>query len=274
MSPFLLPKRAMTFIASIVAPWHGGICTTWIIRWFVNKYKVNMQEAVNPDIRSYSCFNAFFTRALRPEVRPFATTQQVCPVDGKVSQLGKINNDLLIQAKGSYYTTTALLGGDATLAKTFSNGSFATIYLSPKDYHRIHMPCDGQLERMIYVAGEHYPVKPAVVDAVEGLFAKNERVVCVFNSKEHGRFVMVLVGATIVASIETVWHGVVNADHSHACYEWRYDDQSITLKKGDEMGRFLLGSTVILLYPENICEFTAKWIEDTPVQLGEAMSQQ
>jgi phosphatidylserine decarboxylase len=263
--------RFLTYIATFVAPWHGGFCTTWIIRRFVKKYNVNMAEAVNPDITSYRCFNEFFTRPLKPGARSIASAQEVCPVDGKISQLGPIHQDQLIQAKGSHFTATALLGGDAALAKQFANGTFATIYLSPRDYHRIHMPSDGKLVQMTYVPGDLYPVKPAIVNTVPGVFARNERVVCVFES-EKGPFIMVLVGAAIVASIETVWHGVVNADHQRKLQQWRYDDQAIHLKKGDEMGRFLLGSTVIMLYPENRCEFTPNWSENTPVVLGEAMS--
>lgn len=263
--------RFITFIATFVAPWHGGACTTWIIRRFVKKYNVNMAEALNPDITSYTSFNEFFTRPLKPEARTLANAKEVCPVDGKVSQLGNINNDQLIQAKGSYYSTTALLGGDAALAKQFTNGTFATIYLSPRDYHRIHMPSDGVLERMIYVPGDVYPVKPAIVNSVEGLFARNERVVCVFNS-DNGPFIMVLVGAAIVASVATVWHGTVNADHQRTLQEWRYDSNPLHLKQGEEMGRFLLGSTVIMLYPEGGCQFAADWVENKPVVLGEAMS--
>lgn len=263
--------RFLTYIATFVAPWHGGACTTWIIRTFVKKYNVNMAEALYPDITSYQSFNDFFTRALKPGARTIANAQEVCPVDGKVSQLGKINNNQLIQAKGSLYSTTALLGGDKALAEQFTNGTFATIYLSPRDYHRIHMPSDGKLERMIYVPGDVYPVKPEIVRSVEGLFARNERVVCVFSS-DNGPFVMVLVGAAIVASIATVWHGTVNADHQRALQEWRYDDKPVVLKQGEEMGRFLLGSTVVMLYPENMCEFAANWTENTPVVLGEAMS--
>lgn len=267
----IIPKRTFTFIASIIAPWHGGPITSWIIRTFIKKYNVDMNEAVYPEVTHYKTFNEFFTRALRPEVRPFASTEQICPVDGKVSQLGKINNNQLIQAKGSYYSTQALLAGDKAFADKFTDGSFATLYLSPKDYHRIHMPSDGKLERMIYVPGDHYPVKPEVVRDVQGLFARNERVICEFSS-DKGNFVMVLVGATIVASIETVWHGIVNKDHQRRIREWTYQDKDIVLKKGQEMGRFLLGSTVIMLYPKDVCTFTPNWVEDTPVKLGEAMS--
>lgn len=265
--------RTLTLIASIIAPWRGGSITTWIIRTFVKKYNVNMTEALHSDIASYETFNDFFVRELKPGARTIAHAAQVCPVDGKVSQLGKINKDQLVQAKGSYFTTTALLGGDATLAQTFENGNFATIYLSPRDYHRVHMPCDGKLEKMIYVGGDVYPVKPAVVRSVEGLFARNERVVCVFSSPE-GPFVMVLVGAAIVASIATVWHGTVNADHASKLQEWSYENQQILLKKGEEMGRFLLGSTVVMLYPEGRCPFASGWKEEKPVVLGEAMSAQ
>ncbi|MBS0544571.1 MAG: phosphatidylserine decarboxylase, partial [Proteobacteria bacterium] len=205
---YLLPKRALTVLAGKLAGARAGGLTTAVIRWFVGRYGVNMDEAANPDIASYPTFNEFFTRPLRAGARPLAQAPLVCPVDGAISQFGAIERDQIFQAKGHRYSTTALVGGDAALAARFDDGAFATLYLSPRDYHRIHMPCAGRLRRMIYVPGELFSVNPTTARGVPGLFARNERVVCVFES-DNGPFVLVLVGATIVGSMATVWHGVV-----------------------------------------------------------------
>jgi phosphatidylserine decarboxylase len=268
---YLLPKQALTAYAGWRASRQWGVRTTKLIRGFVDKYGVDMSEAANPDIASYSSFNDFFTRALRPGARPLATVDLVCPVDGAISQFGTIERDQIFQAKGHHYSTTALVGGDAMLAAQFENGHFATIYLSPKDYHRIHMPIDGRLLRMIHVPGDLFSVNPTTARGVPGLFARNERVVCVFESAQ-GPFVLTLVGATIVGSMATVWHGVVNPPRSAVLREWRYDDQNITLKQGDEMGRFLLGSTVVMLFPKGPLRFNPAWLPALPVRLGEAMA--
>ena len=267
---YLLPKRAITEFGRHIASMRGGAITTRIIRWFTGKYGVNMAEAANPDITSYASFNDFFTRALKPGVRPLATADLICPVDGAISQFGAIERDQIFQAKGHRYSTTALVGGDRQLAAQFENGSFATLYLSPRDYHRIHMPCDGRLTRMIYIPGALFSVNPTTARGVPGLFARNERVVCVFESA-HGPFVLTLVGATIVGSMATVWHGVVNPPRPGVIREWLYDEQNIVLKKGDEMGRFLLGSTVVMLFPGNTLTFNPEWTPTRPIRLGEAM---
>lgn len=268
----LLPKRAITEFGSHIANMRGGAVTTGIIRWFVGKYGVNMAEAANPDIASYPSFNEFFTRALKPGARPLAAADLVCPVDGAISQFGAINGDRIFQAKGHDYTTTALVGGDQQLAAQFEGGSFATIYLSPRDYHRIHMPAAGRLLRMIYVPGALFSVNPATARGVPGLFARNERVVCVFEG-EQGPFVLVLVGATIVGSMATVWHGVVNPPRTKNIREWRYDEQApVQLRQGDELGRFLLGSTVVMLFPEGPFRFNPAWVPEAPVVLGEMMA--
>jgi len=267
---YLLPKQALTVFAGKVAGARGGKFTTKLIRWFVGRYKVNMAEAANPDIHSYSTFNEFFTRALRSDSRPLVQADFVCPVDGAISQFGTIEIDQLFQAKGHRYSTTALVGGDRELAEQFQDGSFATIYLSPRDYHRIHMPCDGRLTRMIYVPGDLFSVNPVTARGVPGLFARNERVVCVFDSAQ-GPFVLTLVGATIVGSMATVWHGVVNPPRSREVREWKYDDQTILLKKGDEMGRFLLGSTVVMLFKKDVLQFNLQWAPAIGVRMGELM---
>ena len=265
---YVLPKQALTELAGRFANWHGGRLTYAVIRWFVKRYHVNMDEAADADITHYACFNDFFTRALKPDVRPLANAQWICPVDGAISQFGRIAGDQIFQAKGHRYSTRALLGGDAQLAAQFDNGDFATIYLSPKDYHRIHIPAAGRLLRMIHVPGDLFSVNPATAQGVPGLFARNERVVCVFDT-----FVMVLVGATIVGSMATTWHGVVNPPRSPTVREWHYDDAAIQLQQGNEMGRFLLGSTVVMLWPQSTLVINKHWEPGLGVRLGEKMSE-
>ncbi len=268
---YLYPKHALTAFAGKVANAKAGGITTAIIRWFVGRYNVNMSEAAEPDITRYPTFNAFFTRALRPGARPLADAGFICPVDGAISQFGSIDDDRIIQAKNHDYSTVALVGGDRDLAAQFRQGSFATLYLSPKDYHRVHMPCAGRLTRMIYVPGSLFSVNPATVRGVPELFARNERVVCVFET-DHGPFVLAFVGATIVGSVETAWHGVVNPPRSSDIKEWRYGPQDRVLARGDEVGRFRLGSTVVLLFPKDRLQFNPEWAPERAVRLGELMA--
>lgn len=267
---YLLPQKALTAFAGRCAASRATGWTRSVIPWFIKRYGVNMAEAANPDPRSYPTFNEFFTRALRPGARPLASADWVCPVDGAISQFGPINKDQIFQAKGHQYSTRALVGGDAQLAARFDDGHFATIYLSPRDYHRIHMPCDARLKRMIYVPGDLFSVNPVTARGVPGLFARNERVVCVFDTA-HGPFIQVLVGATIVGSMATTWHGVVNPPRTPNVREWRYDDAPVALKQGDEMGRFLLGSTVVLLWPRDTLCFNPDWAPAGAVRMGEVM---
>jgi len=226
LAQYLLPKQSLTALAGKFAAARAGRLTTAVVRWFVGRYGVNMAEAANPDIAGYASFNEFFTRPLKPDARPLADADFICPVDGAISQFGAIDRDRIFQAKGHSYSTTALVGDDEVLAASFENGSFATLYLSPKDYHRIHMPCAGKLTRMIHVPGDLFSVNPVTARGVPGLFARNERVVCVFEG-ESGLFVMVLVGATIVGSMATVWHGVVNPPRPGRLREWRYADRDL-----------------------------------------------
>ena len=271
---YLLPKQALTILAGKLASAEAGSLTTRVIRWFVGRYGVNMAEAANPDIASYKSFNEFFTRPLKADARPLAEADFICPVDGAISQFGAIERDQIFQAKGHSYSTTALVGGDHELAAQFENGSFATLYLSPRDYHRIHMPCAGRLTRMIYVPGELFSVNPTTARGVPGLFARNERVVCVFESA-CGPFVLTLVGATIVGSMATVWHGQVNPPRPGVVREWRYDtaggNTAVNLKKGEEMGRFLLGSTVVMLFPKDALAFNPDWAPAGALRMGELM---
>jgi len=276
---YLLPKQAITALAGLLANKQCGALTPKVIAWFVKRYGVNMAEAVNSDIASYASFNEFFTRLLKVNARPLAHCDFICPVDGAISQLGTIEKDQIFQAKGHHYSTLALLAGQQALASKFENGHFACLYLSPKDYHRIHMPCDGALKSMVYVPGDLFSVNPTTAANVPNLFARNERVVCEFESAIHGTFVMVLVGATIVGSMATVWHeaadgaknGIINPPRSKNIRSWNYEN--IDLKQGDEMGRFLLGSTVVMLFEKDALEFNADWQPARSIKLGEMMGQ-
>ena len=285
---YLLPKQWLTQLAGRFASRPRGAWTQAAIRRFVAKYGVNMNEAAQPDIRTYATFNDFFTRALRPSARPLAQAELLCPVDGAISQFGAIQDGQIFQAKGHHYSARALLGGDADLARAFDGGQFATIYLSPRDYHRIHMPCAGRLLRMIHVPGDLFSVNPATARGVPGLFARNERVVCIFDGLVHdtdprrrgtvnGPWALVLVGATIVGSMATTWHGVVNPPRPGQIRKWQYRDRDLVLAQGEEMGRFLLGSTVVLLFPAHpqggpAWQFEPHWAPAAPVRMGEAMA--
>ena len=276
---FILPKKAITVLAGKLASKQCGALTTKVIAWFVARYKVNMAEAANVDIASYASFNDFFTRPLKAGARPIASAAFISPVDGAISQFGLIEKDQIFQAKGHSYSTLALVAGNAKLASQFENGHFACLYLSPKDYHRIHMPCDGTLISMAYVPGDLFSVNPATAANVPNLFARNERVVCEFESAQHGTFVMVLVGATIVGSMATVWHDAADGTNSHIINPprsknirtWSYADKNIVLKQGNEMGRFLLGSTVVMLFEKDALQFNADWQAAGGIKLGEMM---
>ena len=267
---YLLPKKLVTQLAGRFASAELGGVTQAAISRFVAHYGVDMSEAAEPAITRYPSFNDFFTRALRAGARPLADADYVCPGDGAISQFGAIERDQIFQAKGHHYSTCALLAGDTALAAEFENGQFATIYLSPKDYHRVHMPCAGRLLRMVYVPGDLFSVNPTTARGVPGLFARNERVVCVFDTAR-GPFVLVLVGATIVGSMATVWHGVVNPPRPGEIKRWNYADKLVELAKGAEMGRFLLGSTVVLLWPKGTLKFNPDWAPGGAVRMGQMM---
>ena len=269
---YALPKRAITWLAGQVASAQAGATTTALIRHFVARYGVDMAEAEQADIARYASFNEFFTRALKPGARPLASADWLCPVDGAISQFGSIHGERIFQAKGHDYSAKALLGGDTALAAHFHSGHFATLYLSPKDYHRIHIPCAGRLLRMIHVPGELFSVNPATARGVPGLFARNERVVCVFDDALGRPWVLVLVGATIVGSMATVWHGVINPPRPGQLREWSYVDQDIRLAQGAEMGRFMLGSTVVMLMPPGPLRFNSAWSPGGAVRMGQAMA--
>ena len=256
---YITPKHLLSRLVGTFASAQAGSVTTAMIKLFIKQFKVDMSEALEPNPESYSSFNDFFTRQLKADARPICQDQKqlALPVDGAVSQLGDIKHDTIFQAKGHDYSLTTLLGGKPELAKPFLDGKFATIYLSPKDYHRIHMPIDGQLTDMIYVPGELFSVSPLTAERVPGLFARNERVVAIFDT-QIGKMAMVLVGATIVASIETKWAGAVTPPAGKNVQHWQYPTQgenSVLIKKGEEMGLFKLGSTIVACFEADMIEF-------------------
>ncbi|MBR9727678.1 archaetidylserine decarboxylase [Shewanella intestini] len=249
---YILPKHFLSRLVGKFAAAELGSITTAGIKWFIKQYKIDMSEAAKPEPEAYKTFNDFFTRELKAGIRPICDSDNIMahPVDGAVSQLGPIEAGNIFQAKGHTYTSLALLGGNADDAARFDEGDFATIYLAPKDYHRIHMPISGTLSKMTYVPGDLFSVNPLTAQNVPGLFARNERVVAIFETKL-GPMAMVLVGATIVASIETVWAGTVTPPGGKQVFSWDYPTtgpQALTLEKGAEMGRFKLGSTVVMLW--------------------------
>lgn len=268
---YILPKQAITRVLGWLASCNGGWVTHRVIQAFVHKYQVNLAEAKRDNIRDYASFNDFFTRALKAGSRPLAAADLISPVDGRISQLGPINQQFLIQAKGKEYTLEQLLVEDT--GQYFQGGSFATLYLSPRDYHRIHMPCSATLRRMVHVPGDLFSVNPLTAEHIDGLFARNERVICYFDSELLGRFAMVLVGATVVGSIKTAWHGVVNYQRPGHIRYWDYDHQPVHLQQGQEMGQFLLGSTVILVFEAGAMQFVSDWQAGKTIQMGEAMGQ-
>lgn len=269
---YAMPKHFLSRMVGKLAAARLGGLTTWLIKLFIKQYKIDMSEAQYSEPSHYKTFNEFFTRPLKEGVRPLNTENDIIahPVDGAISQLGPIVDGQLIQAKGHDYSLQALLGGSEQDTAPFLGGEFATIYLAPKDYHRIHMPIDGTLSKMIYVPGDLFSVNPLTAQNVPNLFARNERVVAIFDT-EIGPLAMVLVGATIVASIETVWAGTVTPPAGKDVFSWNYPttgDNAISLKKGEEMGRFKLGSTVILAWGANQAEILADQQPETVTRMG------
>lgn len=269
---YAMPKHFISRVVGKLAAAKAGAFTTLLIKLFIKQYKIDMSEALHEDPAHYPTFNEFFTRPLKDGIRPLASEENIVahPVDGAISQLGDIENGQLIQAKGHNYSINALLGGNEQDSAPFMGGKFATIYLAPKDYHRIHMPVDGTLKRMIYVPGDLFSVNPLTAQNVPNLFARNERVVAIFDTPM-GELAMVLVGATIVASIETIWAGTVTPPAGKDVFSWGYPasgERAVKLKKGDEMGRFKLGSTVILAWQANKAEFLADEIPEKVTRMG------
>ncbi|TKF19129.1 phosphatidylserine decarboxylase [Vibrio genomosp. F6] len=274
---YCIPQHGLTRLVGKIASAKAGALTTAIINWFIKQYKVNMDEALHSDPKHFKTFNEFFVRELKEGMRPIAEGETVIshPADARVSQFGPITDGQLIQAKGHNYSAQELLGGDANLAEEFKDGEFATLYLSPSDYHRVHMPCDGTLRQMIYVPGDLFSVNPLTAENVPNLFARNERVVCIFDT-EFGPLAQVLVGATIVGSIEQVWAGTITPPRGNSVYKWDYPSQgntAVSLKKGEEMGRFKLGSTVINLFAKDSIQFDESMKNGEATVMGTAYAQ-
>ncbi|MFI8480517.1 archaetidylserine decarboxylase [Pseudomonas sp. NPDC078700] len=274
ISQYLIPHHLLSRLIGCAAECRAAWFKNRLINWFIKQYNVNMSEAQIEDPKVFEHFNAFFTRALKDNARPLDNTADavLCPADGAISQLGKIEHGRIFQAKGHSFSVVELLGGDTQLASPFMGGEFATVYLSPKDYHRVHMPLAGTLKQMIYVPGRLFSVNQSTAENVPELFARNERVVCLFDT-ERGPMAVVLVGAMIVASVETVWAGLVTPP-KRELKTFNYDEAArapIHLEKGAEMGRFKLGSTAVVLFgPEQV-----KWSEalgaGSSVQMGQLM---
>ncbi len=274
-SQHLMPQHAISRVARLLAESKRSSVKTPFINTFIKQYGIDMSEAENSDPASYANFNDFFTRALKPGARTIAKGEKslACPADGAVSQLGDIKQGRIFQAKGHDFGLKELLGGDSSLESEFQGGKFSTIYLSPKDYHRIHIPFTGTLRSMTYIPGKLFSVNPATVNNVDNLFARNERVSCIFDT-ENGPMAVVLVGAMIVASIETVWAGLVTPPRQKLT-TWDYPSSgkdSIQLNKGDELGRFKLGSTVVLCFPENSIEWDKNLKEGSVTRMGEEIA--
>lgn len=273
---YLLPQLYLTRFAGWFAKQQWGAVTHLVIKLFAKKYRVEMNEAAKPNFSDYASFNEFFIRPLAENARPINQnpTALCLPADGRISQIGRIHKDLLLQAKGHYFSLSDLLAGDEELASQFNDGEFAITYLSPRDYHRVHMPCDGTLRKMIYVPGALFSVNPFLSEHIPNLFARNERVICVFDTA-FGKMVQILVGATITASMSTVWAGVINPPRAKQVTTWTYEGESaVNLSKGQEMGAFQLGSTVINLFEKDRVQFADYLHLDSAVRMGEILAQQ
>lgn len=273
---YLLPQHALSRLTGMLARASTG--RTLLMRAFIKRYGVDMSEAANHRLADFENFNAFFTRALRPGCRPLATAADavLCPADGSISQLGNIDGEHIFQAKGHSYTITELLGGDASLGEAFRDGTFATVYLSPRDYHRVHMPMAGKLDSMVYVPGKLFSVNRATAAHVPGLFARNERVVCLFDTAA-GPMAVILVGAMIVAAIETTWCGQVCPGFKQTqmrTQDYRGQLPRIEFAAGAEMGRFKLGSTAIVLFASGAVELDSSLQADSPVRMGQLLARQ
>ncbi len=271
---YIMPQLYLTQLAGWFAQQKWGAVTHFVIKVFAKKYNVDMSEAKKENFSDYESFNQFFIRELKDDARKINEnpTALCLPADGRVSQIGHIDDDRLLQAKGHFFSLSDLLAGDEELVNTFKNGEFATIYLSPRDYHRVHMPCDATLRKMIYVPGDLFSVNPFLAEHVPNLFARNERVICVFDTA-FGPMVQILVGATITASMSTVWAGVINPPRTGEVKVWTYQgDNAIKLTKGQEMGAFQLGSTVINLFPANSVILADHLEVDVPVRMGEILA--
>ena len=274
-SPFILLQRAIPHHAvSRLAGKFASSETPWLrdrlIRRFIETYDIDMSQAAR-SVGEFTSFNDFFTRELKPDARPLAYAEDfiLSPADGAISQIGTIERGEIFQAKGRAFTARQLLGGDAEAAERFEGGSFATIYLSPRDYHRVHMPAAGTLQSTTYVPGDLFSVNQVTAENVDGLFARNERLACLFEGPV-GRFASVMVGAMIVAGIEPVWSGRVEA-HAPKLVREDFASRGVSLAAGDEMGRFFLGSTVVMLFEPGQVEWLDSFAANATVRMGEAL---
>nr|WP_024298530.1 archaetidylserine decarboxylase [Methylomicrobium lacus] len=267
---YLLPQHTLSRLMSRLTHSKNVAWKNFFIRQIVRHYGVNMDEAFESNIEAYKSFNHFFTRELKPGIRPLTSAPNAiaCPADGAVSQAGAISGGTIFQAKGKSFTAVDLLGGSAERAAPFQDGVFSTIYLSPKDYHRLHMPLTGTLREMVHIPGRLFSVNTATANVVPGLFARNERVAAIFDT-EAGPMALVLVGAIFVSSVETVWHGVVTPPTVSTVQSWRYDNGAPTLQIGEEMGRFNMGSTIIVLFGKDRAAWTESLAAGKSVRLGE-----
>ncbi|HVK99343.1 MAG TPA: archaetidylserine decarboxylase [Dongiaceae bacterium] len=268
LSQYLVPQHLLSRFMGLLADSRVPEIRNTLVDFFVKRYNIDMSIAAEPDPHAYATFNDFFTRALREGVRPITDSGVACPADGAVSQAGKIDDERIFQAKGQHYTLTQLLGGDAARAAPFRHGDFATIYLSPRDYHRVHMPYSGVLKEMIYVPGKLFSVNTLTAQQVPALFARNERVVAIFDT-DVGPMAVILVGAMIVASVETVWAGLVTPPKRQLKVTDYSQPQQIRLERGDEMGRFKLGSTAVVLFGPGVVKWSETVREGAPTRMGE-----
>lgn len=270
---YITPQHRLSRAAGWLANHRAPGIKNRFIEWFIKRYQVDMSEAAEENPRAYACFNDFFTRALKPDVRPIAPEREavVCPADGVISQLGTISEGRIFQAKGQLYTTRELLGGDEQLAHEFDDGAFATVYLAPKDYHRVHIPYGGQLRTTVAIPGDLFSVNNATANQVPRLFSRNERLVAIFDT-DRGPMAVVLVGAMIVASIETVWGGeAAPIKRRIQTLDYRPGQEAITLEKGEEMGRFKLGSTAIVLFAKDRVEWDSAYSAGSRTRMGERL---
>ena len=270
---YIIPQHLLSRLAGRVAECEWPWLKNGFIKWFIRRYDVDMQEAADSEPHNYKNFNAFFTRELKPDARAIAADDGAiaCPADGAISQLGNIESGRIFQAKGQHYSLVELLGGEESIAKSFQGGKFATIYLSPKDYHRVHMPITGKLKSMTYVPGDLFSVNTTTAENVPRLFSRNERAVCVFDTKA-GPMAIVLVGAMIVAGIETVWEGqVAPIKREIRTKNYASKPKAVTLKKGEEMGRFKLGSTAIVLFGPDAMTWQENFNAGHPTRMGEQL---
>ncbi|MBI2381915.1 MAG: phosphatidylserine decarboxylase [Gammaproteobacteria bacterium] len=273
LAQYLLPQHGLSQFLGWLADRDNPPGKDAVIGWFIKRYGVDMSEAAESDPRAYASFNAFFTRELKAGARPMQAGERelACPVDGAVSQVGTIADGRLFQAKGHSFSLETLLGGSHERALPFQGGEFANIYLSPKDYHRVHMPWTGTLREMVHVPGKLFSVNPTTVRHVPELFAVNERVVALFDC-DFGPMALVLVGATVVGSVETVWHGVVTPPSRRDVVSTPYEGRGIVLEKGAEMGRFRLGSTVIAVVPKGVLNWHEALRPEASVRLNQVLA--